>query len=76
MGQRLVRTPKNWIRQAGIPFRLPERADAERAPGIRAGRHLCGLLGGAGRIRLGTEFRRRNLAEEGIWLGRLFWPRS
>jgi RNA polymerase sigma-70 factor, ECF subfamily len=69
MGQRLVRA-KSKIRQAGIPFRLPERADLrERLGAVLAAIYAAFSEGWSDPA--GTEFRRRNLAEEGIWLGRL-----
>jgi RNA polymerase sigma-70 factor (ECF subfamily) len=69
MGQRLVRA-KNKIRQAGVPFRLPERADLrERLDAVLAAIYAAFSEGWSDPA--GTEFRRRNLAEEGIWLGRL-----
>jgi len=72
MGQRLVRA-KEQNRQAGIPFRLPERADLrERLGAVLAAIYAAFSEGWSDPA--GTEFRRRNLAEEGIWLGR-WWPR-
>jgi RNA polymerase sigma-70 factor (ECF subfamily) len=69
MGQRLVRA-KAKIRQTGIPFRLPERADLrERLGAVLAAIYAAFSEGWSDPA--GTEFRRRNLAEEGIWLGRL-----
>jgi RNA polymerase sigma-70 factor (ECF subfamily) len=69
MGQRLVRA-KSKIRQAGIPFRLPERADlSERLAAVLGAIYAAFSEGWSDPA--GTEFRRRNLAEEGIWLGRL-----
>jgi RNA polymerase sigma-70 factor (ECF subfamily) len=69
MGQRLVRA-KSKIQQAGIPFRLPERADLrERLGAVLAAIYTAFSEGWSDPA--GTEFRRRNLAEEGIWLGRL-----
>jgi RNA polymerase sigma-70 factor (ECF subfamily) len=69
MGQRLVRA-KGKIRQAGIPFRLPERADLrERLAAVLGAIYAAFSEGWSDPA--GTEFRRRNLAEEGIWLGRL-----
>jgi RNA polymerase sigma-70 factor (ECF subfamily) len=69
MGQRLVRA-KSKIRQAGIPFRLPERADLrERLAAVLGAIYAAFSEGWSDPA--GTEFRRRNLAEEGIWLGRL-----
>jgi len=69
MGQRLVRA-KNKIRSAGIPFRVPERADLrERLDSVLEAIYAAFAEGWTDPA--GTEFRRRNLAEEGIWLGRL-----
>jgi len=69
MGQRLVRA-KNKIRQAGIPFRVPERADLrERLDSVLEAIYAAFAEGWSDPA--GTEFKRRNLAEEGIWLGRL-----
>ena len=69
MGQRLVRA-KQKIAQAGIPFRLPERADLpERLEAVLEAIYAAFTEGWSDP--LGTEAKRRNLAEEGIWLGRL-----
>jgi len=69
MGQRLVRA-KSKIRQAGIPFRLPERADLhDRLAAVLGAIYAAFSEGWSDPA--GTETRRRNLAEEGIWLGRL-----
>jgi len=69
MGQRLVRA-KSKIREAGIPFRLPERADlGERLAAVLEAIYAAFAEGWSDPA--GTEIRRRNLAEEGIWLGRL-----
>jgi Predicted RNA polymerase sigma factor containing a TPR repeat domain len=69
MGQRLVRA-KQKIAQAGIPFRLPERADLpERLEAVLEAIYATFTEGWSDPA--GTESRRRNLAEEGIWLGRL-----
>jgi len=69
MGQRLVRA-KAKIKQAGIPFRLPERADlGERLASVLSAIYTAFSEGWSDPA--GTEFRRRNLAEEAIWLGRL-----
>jgi RNA polymerase sigma-70 factor, ECF subfamily len=69
MGQRLVRA-KSKIRQAGIPFRLPERADLrERLAAVLGAIYAAFSEGWSDPA--GTETRRRSLAEEGIWLGRL-----
>jgi RNA polymerase sigma-70 factor (ECF subfamily) len=69
MGQRLSRA-KNKIREAGVPFRVPERADLrERLDAVLAAIYAAFAEGWSDPA--GTEARRRNLAEEGIWLGRL-----
>jgi RNA polymerase sigma-70 factor (ECF subfamily) len=69
MGQRLVRA-KAKIREAGIPFRLPERAELNaRLDAVLAAIYAAFAEGWSDPA--GTETRRRNLAEEGIWLGRL-----
>jgi RNA polymerase sigma-70 factor, ECF subfamily len=69
MGQRLVRA-KNKIRQAGIPFRVPGRAELrERLQAVLDAIYAAFAEGWSDPA--GTEIRRRNLAEEGIWLGRL-----
>jgi RNA polymerase sigma-70 factor (ECF subfamily) len=69
MGQRLVRA-KNKIAEAGIPFRVPEREELpERLDAVLAAIYATfaeGWVDGAG-----ADTRRRNLATEGIWLGRL-----
>jgi RNA polymerase sigma-70 factor (ECF subfamily) len=69
MAQRLVRA-KARIRQAGIPFSIPERADlAERLGAVLAAIYAT-FSEGWGDAHDG-ESRQRNLAREGIWLGRL-----
>lgn len=69
MGQRLVRA-KSKIKQAGIPFRVPERADiAERLDAVLEAIYATFAEGWSDAA--GTEIRGRSLAEEGIWLGRL-----
>jgi RNA polymerase sigma-70 factor, ECF subfamily len=69
MGQRLARA-KNKIRQAGIPFRVPERADLrERLAAVLEAIYAAFAEGWSDPD--GTEIRRRDLAEEAIWLGRL-----
>jgi RNA polymerase sigma-70 factor (ECF subfamily) len=69
MAQRLVRA-KNKIRQAGIPFEVPERTElATRLDGVLEAIYAAYAEGWSDPN--GTEVRRRNLAEEGIWLGRL-----
>ncbi len=69
MGQRLVRA-KAKIRQAGIPFRVPERSElGERLEAVLSAIYAAFSEGWSDPA--GLEARRRNLAEEGIWLGRL-----
>ncbi len=69
MGQRLVRA-KRKIRDAGIPFRVPERADlGERLEAVLDAIYAVfaeGWLDPAGAVA-----RERELAKEAIWLGRL-----
>jgi RNA polymerase sigma-70 factor, ECF subfamily len=69
MGQRLVRA-KNKIREAGIPFRIPEREELrERLDTVLDAIYAAfteGWLDPAG-----TDIARRDLAEEAIFLGRL-----
>ena len=69
MSQRLVRA-KTKIREAGVPFHLPED---DELPG-----RLDAVLGAIYATFSegwsdpeGTETRRRNMAEDGIWLGQL-----
>jgi RNA polymerase sigma-70 factor, ECF subfamily len=69
MGQRLVRA-KRKIAEAGIPFRIPEREEiAERLDAVLEAIYAAFSEGWADPA--GIETRRRELAEEGIWLGRL-----
>jgi RNA polymerase sigma-70 factor (ECF subfamily) len=69
MAQRLVRA-KHKIRDAGIPFRVPERADLrERLDAVLEAIYAAFAEGWSDPT--GTEVRRRDLAEEAIWLGRL-----
>lgn len=69
MGQRLVRA-KSKIKLAGIPFRIPERADlAPRLDGVLAAIYAAFAEGWTDPA--GAEIRRRDLAVEAIWLGRL-----
>jgi RNA polymerase sigma-70 factor (ECF subfamily) len=69
MSQRLVRA-KSKIREAGIPFRLPEHAElSERLDAVLEAVYAAFAEGWSDPS--GTETRRRNLAEEGMWLGRL-----
>ena len=69
MGQRLVRA-KDKIRQAGIPFRIPER---EELPG-RLGAVLDAIYAAFSEGWVdsgGTDAARRDLAEEALFLGQL-----
>ncbi len=69
MSQRLVRA-KSKIREAGIPFRVPERADLPgRLDAVLAAIYAAFAEGWSDPA--GTEIRRRSVTEEGIWLGRL-----
>jgi RNA polymerase sigma-70 factor (ECF subfamily) len=69
MGQRLVRA-KARLRTAGIPFRVPERAEwRDRLDAVLEAIYAVYAEGWADPA--GTDPRRRNLAEEAIWLGRL-----
>jgi RNA polymerase sigma-70 factor (ECF subfamily) len=69
MSQRLVRA-KSRIRLAGIPFRVPERHElADRLSEVLEATYATFAEGWSDPA--GTEAKRRNLAEEGIWLGRL-----
>ena len=69
MGQRLVRA-KTKIREAGIPFHVPDGYDlTERLDAVLAAIYAAFSEGWSDPE--GTETRRRNLAEDGIWLGQL-----
>lgn len=69
MAQRLVRA-KNKIREAGIPFHVPEREELpERLDAVLEAIYAAFAEGWSDPA--GSEVRRRNLADEGIWLGRL-----
>ena len=69
MSQRLVRA-KRKIREAGIPFQLPEAAQlAARLEAVLEAIYAAFAEGWSDPA--GTEARRRNLAEDGIWLCRL-----
>jgi len=69
MGQRLARA-KQKIARAGVPFRVPARAEtAERLDAVLVAIYAAFAEGWSDPA--GTETRRRNLSEEGIWLGRL-----
>ncbi|MFC5498295.1 RNA polymerase sigma factor [Caenimonas terrae] len=69
MGQRLVRA-KARIREAGIGFQLPGLADlpARLEPVLEA---IYAAYAEGWADATGTDARRRNLADEAIWLGRL-----
>jgi len=69
MGQRLTRA-KAKIREAGIPFDVPERAElGERLDAVLAAIYAAFAEGWTDPA--GTEARRRNLGGEALWLGRL-----
>lgn len=69
MGQRLVRA-KQRIKNAGIPFRIPERAELpERLVAVLDAIYAIYTEGWSDPA--GTEARRRGLADEALWLGRL-----
>ena len=69
MGQRLVRA-KNRIREAGIPFRVPDRDElAARLEAVLEAIYAIYAEGWSDPA--GTQARSRGLAQEGIWLGRL-----
>ena len=69
MGQRLVRA-KAKIRQAGIAFQVPERSQLpERLDSVLEAIYAAYAEGWSDAE--GADPRRRNLAEEAIWLGRL-----
>jgi RNA polymerase sigma-70 factor (ECF subfamily) len=69
MSQRLVRA-KTKIRQAGIPFQVPARAQLpERLDAVLEAIYAAYAEGWSDAE--GADPRRRNLAEEAIWLGRL-----
>jgi RNA polymerase sigma-70 factor (ECF subfamily) len=69
MSQRLVRA-KTKIRQAGIGFRVPGRAELpERLDAVLEAIYAAYAEGWSDAE--GADARRRNLAEEAIWLGRL-----
>lgn len=69
MGQRLVRA-KAKIRQAGIAFQVPELAHLpERLDAVLEAIYAAYAEGWSDAE--GADPRRRNLAEEAIWLGRL-----
>ena len=69
MGQRLVRA-KSRIRQAGIPFRVPGQSELRgRLVDVLDAIYAAYAEGWSDAA--GTDARRRNLAEEAIWLGGL-----
>jgi RNA polymerase sigma-70 factor (ECF subfamily) len=69
MGQRLSRA-KAKIKRAGVPFRLPEHDDLpDRLDAVLEAIYAAFAQGWSDPA--GTEARRRNLAEDGIWLGHL-----
>src|SRR5579871_1149613 len=69
MGQRLVRA-KRKIQEAGIPFRVPEPEELrERLGPVLDAIYAAFAEGWADPA--GAVLRRRDLAEEAIWLGRL-----
>jgi RNA polymerase sigma-70 factor, ECF subfamily len=69
MGQRLVRA-KRRIRDAGIPFRLPDRADLpERLDAVLEAIYATFTAGWADAA--GRDSRRQGLVEEAVWLGRV-----
>jgi RNA polymerase sigma-70 factor, ECF subfamily len=69
MAQRLVRA-KARIRDNGIPFRVPEREElGERLEAVLEAVYAAFSEGWGDPA--GTDSRRRNLAGEAIWLGRL-----
>src|SRR6185436_18442687 len=69
MGQRLVRAKKK-IQDAGIPFRIPEREELrDRLDAVLEAIYAVFAEGWADAA--GTDVARRDLAEEGIYLGRL-----
>jgi RNA polymerase sigma-70 factor (ECF subfamily) len=69
MGQRLVRA-KSKIRQAGIPFRIPEREELPaRLDAVLQAIYAAFAEGWVDAA--GTDVARRNLAEEAIYLGRV-----
>jgi predicted RNA polymerase sigma factor len=69
MGQRLVRA-KNKIRQAGIPFRIPEREELrDRLETVLDA--IYGAFAEGWSDAAGTDVTRRDLTEEAIFLGRV-----
>lgn len=69
MGQRLVRA-KNKIKRAAIPFRVPDRDELhDRLDPVLEAIYATYTEGWSDPG--GADLRRRNLADEGLWLGRL-----
>jgi len=69
MGQRLVRA-RSRIQLAGIPFRVPEADELnDRLDAVLDAIYAAFAAGWSDPA--GTELRRRDLATEAIWLGRL-----
>jgi RNA polymerase sigma-70 factor (ECF subfamily) len=69
MGQRLVRA-RSRIKLAGIPFRVPEPTELnDRLAAVLDAIYAAFAAGWSDPA--GTEVRRRDLASEAIWLGRL-----
>jgi RNA polymerase sigma-70 factor, ECF subfamily len=69
MSQRLVRA-KGKIRKAGIPFHVPAQEEfRDRLEGVLEA--IYAAYGEGWSDPGGSDIRRRNLAEDGIWLGRL-----
>jgi RNA polymerase sigma-70 factor (ECF subfamily) len=69
MSQRLVRA-KAKIKDAGIPFRVPERTELrERLAAVLEAIYAAFAEGWTDPA--GTDSRRRDLADEAIWLGRV-----
>ena len=69
MGKRLVRA-KNKIRQAGVPFRIPEREElADRLEYVLDAIYAAYAEGWVDPT--GADVARRDLAEEALFLGRL-----
>ncbi len=69
MSQRLVRA-KTRIREAGIPFKVPDTAEfGERLDAVLEAIYAAYAEGWSDPA--GTDAQRRDLAGEGIWLGRV-----